>query len=162
MPLTGPQYTGRMISLRNRTTVPVALALAVVLAPALAGCSGNPIGGIIEGATGGAVQSGTEIPKGFPSEVPIIDGEITFGGSVGDDTSRVYNVTVKVDGLEAYVDIKAELEGAGFTSAVAGTAGEGGTGAFSNDKWGVLVVVTEDGSKGFLANYTVTAAEASN
>jgi len=151
-----------MTSLRTRITVPVAIALAVVFAPALASCSLIPVDSIIEGATGGAVQTGSEIPEGFPSEVPIIDGEITFGGSVGDETSRVYNVTVKVDGLEAYDEIKADLEAAGFTSAVAGTAGEGGTGAFANDKWGVLVVVSEDGSNGFVANYTVTAAESTN
>ena len=151
-----------MTSLRNRFTVPVAIALAVVFAPSLAACSMIPIDGIIEGATGGAVQSGTDIPEGFPSEVPIIDGEITFGGSLGDATNRVYNVTVKVDGLESYDTIKAELEAAGFTSAVAGTAGAGGTGAFSNANWGVLVVVSEDGSNGFLANYTVTSAETTN
>ena len=151
-----------MNSLRTRITVPAAIALALVFAPSVAGCSMIPIDSIVEGATGGAVQSGSDIPDGFPSEVPIIDGEVVFGGSLGDDTARVYNVTVKVDGPEAYDAIKADLEGAGFTSAVAGTAGAAGTGGFSNDKWGVLVVVSEDGSNGFVANYTVTAAESSN
>ena len=148
-------------STRTRVVAPIAIALALVLAPTLSACAGNPLETIIEGATGGDVElPGTSIPEGFPEEVPLIDGEVVFGGALGDGEGKVFNVTVKVDGLEAFDDIKAQLEGAGFLSAADGSAGQGGTGVFTNDNWGVAVVVTEDGSNGFLANYTVTNANA--
>ena len=148
-------------SIRTRVTAPIAIALALVIAPALSGCMGNPIENIIEGATGGDVElPGTSLPEGFPTEVPLIEGEVVFGGAFGDGGSKVFNVTVKVDGLDAFDEIKEQLEGAGFISAGDGSAGQGGTGVFTNDNWGVAVVVTDDGNGGFLANYTVTDANA--
>ena len=148
-------------SIRTRITAPIAVALAIVLAPALTGCMGNPIESIIEGATGGDVElPGTSLPEGFPTEVPLIEGEVVFGGAFGDGESKVFNATVKVDGMEAFDEIKTQLEDAGFISAANGSAGQGGTGVFTNDNWGVAVVVTDDANGGFLANYTVTNANA--
>ena len=57
-------------------------------------------------------------------------------------------------------NFRALLEDAGFISAANGSAGQGGTGVFTNDNWGVAVVVTDDANGGFLANYTVTNANA--
>lgn len=37
-----------MSTLRNRVTVPIAIALALVITPALSGCFGNPIESLIE------------------------------------------------------------------------------------------------------------------
>ncbi|MGV8884588.1 MAG: hypothetical protein ACOH1T_03230 [Microbacteriaceae bacterium] len=147
----------------NRTrailTVPIALTLALVLAPTLSACSGNPIKNIIEGATGGEVElPSTSVPAGFPAEVPLVDGEVTFGGAFGDGDNKVFNVTVKVSGLDAFDGIRAQLEAAGFVSAANGSAGTGSTGAFTNDTWGVLVVVSGDDTSGFFASYTVTNA----
>jgi hypothetical protein len=65
-----------------------------------------------------------------------------------------------VQDASALETITGQLEGAGFTSS-AGTGAEGVTGGgavFTSDKWGVLVVVSEDGTNGFVANYTVTSA----
>ena len=153
-----------MSTLRNRVTVPIAIALALVITPALSGCFGNPIESLIEGATGGDVDlGGTSLPDGYPSsEVPVIDGQILFGGSIGNDQGKVYNVTIKVADAGALDTIKAQLEGVGFSSEAGfgGSTADGGTYIGQTDAWGVLVVVSKDGENGFVANYTVTSADA--
>lgn len=155
-----------MATRRTRITVPIALALALVMTPALSGCFSNPLESIIEGATGGDVDlGGTSVPDGFPTnEVPLANGEIVFGGSIGNEEGRVFNVTIKVAGANAIDEIKAQLEGAGFVSQgeFSGSTSEGGTFIGTTDQWGVLVVVSQDGQNGFVANYTVTSAEATN
>ena len=141
-------------------TLPIAIALALVLTPALTGC-GSPIEQLVEGATGGDVDlGGASVPEGFPSDaVPLTEGEVVFGMGLGDGTGRVWNVTIKVAGLETIDSIKAELEGAGLTPNEAGLGGVSDQGAaafYESDAYGVLVVITNDGNNGFVANYTVT------
>ena len=139
-------------SIRTRVTAPIAIALALVLAPALSGCMGNPIENIIEGATGGDVElPGTSLPEGFPTEVPLIEGEVAFGVAIGNG----YNVSVRVDGPEAIDEISDQLEAAGFTAQAGGTTGAETTQAFSSDAFTVIVVLTKEGDTGYLANYTV-------
>ena len=149
-----------MSTLRTRVTVPVAILVALAMAPALTGCFGNPIEGIIEQATGGDVDlGGPGVPDGFPSEVPLIDGEVVYGMSVGNSDGNVWNVTVKVGGEGAIDDIRAQLEGAGFTENEAGIGSEtaeGATAIYESDAYGVLVVVTKDGDGTYVANYSVT------
>ena len=149
-----------MSTMRKRVTVSIALLIALAVTPALSGCFGNPIESIIEGATGGDVDlGGAGIPDGYPTaEVPLIDGEVIYGASVGNEEGKVWNVTIKVADLSAIDAITAELEGAGFATqdGFGGATADGATGAFDNDKFGVLVVVTKDGDNGFVANYTVT------
>jgi hypothetical protein len=150
-----------MSTLRKRITVPLAIVLALTITPALSGCFGNPIEGIIEGATGGDVDLGGKgLPEGFPSsEVPLIGGEIIFGAGIGAAEGHVWNVTIKVAGVDAIEQIKSELVGAGFTdneAGIGGSSADGATALFDNDKYGVLVVVSKDGDNGFVANYTVT------
>ena len=135
----------------------IALATALVLAPALTGCGG--IEGLIEQATGGEVNvSIGSLPDGWPTEVPVIDGDIIAGGTAANDSDNPgWNVTIKVENEAAFADIKAQLEGAGFESVDAGELDGGDTissGAFKNANYGVLVAVS--GSDGaFVANYTV-------
>ncbi len=148
-----------MATLRIRRTAPLAIAIALVMTPALAGCFGNPIESIIEGATGGDVDlGGTSVPEGYPAnEVPLIDGEILFGGSIGNADGRIFNVTVKVADASALEQITSQLEAAGITTQSSGDTGDGATYIGSSDAWGVLVVVAQDGGNGWVANYTVTA-----
>ena len=144
----------------QRFTVPLAIVLALAITPTLSGCFGNPIEQIVEGATGGDVSlPGQGLPDDFPAEVPLIDGEVVFGMGMGDAGAKAWNVTVRVAGLEAADTIKAELEGAGFTPNEAGIGGtaEGTTSLlYESAAYTVLVVVTSDSDKGFVANYTVT------
>lgn len=146
-----------MSTLRKRTILAIALALAIT--PALSGCFGNPIEQIVEGATGGEVDlGGNSVPEGFPAEVPLIEGEVLFGASLGNEEGKVWNVTIKVAGAEAIDTIVAELEGAGFTATegFGGSTADGGTAVMDGAAYGVLVVVSKDGEQGFVANYTVT------
>lgn len=148
-----------MSTLRNRFTLPLAVAMAVVTAPLLTGCFGNPIESIVEGATGGNVDlGGASVPADFPSEVPLIDGEVVFGLGVGDANGKVFTVTVKVSGPEAIDTIQSELESAGFTSSfdVDTSDGGGATAIYENETWGVLVTVVDDGENGYTATYVVT------
>lgn len=147
---------------RSRFAAPVAIALALVMAPALTGCFGNPIESIIEGATGGNVDlGGTTLPSDYPTaEVPLIDGEIINAGAIGNDQGKIFNVTIRVADVSAFDTIKAELEAAGFVSPAESSAtSEGGTYLGSTDAWGVVVIVSQDGSNGWVANYTVTSTQ---
>jgi len=147
------------MALRTRYTAPLALLIALAMAPTLSGCFGNPVESIIEGATGGEVDlPGTSLPADFPTDqIPVIEGEILYGASVGSGAGQVFNVTVRVADGAAFQEITGALEGAGFVSEAAlGEATNGGTYIGSSDAWNVIVVVAEDGSNGWAANYTVT------
>ena len=143
----------------KRITVPLALVLALAIAPSLSGCFGNPIEQIVEGATGGDVSlPGQSVPDDFPSEVPLVDGEVVFGMGVGNDDGKAWNVTVKVSGIDAADTIKSQLEGAGFTAneaGIGGTTDDGATLVYDNGTYNVLVVVSKDTENGFVASYTV-------
>ncbi|HEU4848820.1 MAG TPA: hypothetical protein VFS93_00225 [Terrimesophilobacter sp.] len=140
---------------RKRLAVSTAIALSLVLAPALAGCSA--IEGIIENATGSQIDlGGQSVPADFPSEVPLATGEVVFGLSADKDGEKVWNVTIKVS-AGAFDSISDQLTGAGFTLAEGSKEVNNGSGGlFTSDKYSVLVVVSDDGSNGTLANYTVT------
>jgi hypothetical protein len=150
--------------MRRGIVTPIAIAIVVAIAPALSGCfgmMGNPIEGVIEGATGGNVDiGGTSLPKGFPeSEVPLYDGDIIAGMALGSDDGKIFNVSVKVSDASAFDQITTQLEGAGFTAdgGFVSSGTDGGTAMFSSDQWSVLVVVSSDSSDGWTANYTVTS-----
>ena len=141
---------------RTRSAI-IALAGALILAPALTGC--GMLEGIIEQASDGQIDvSMGSLPDGWPEEVPVIDGEILVGGSADtDDGTPGWNVTIKVDSESAYEEIAAQLIDAGFEDLQTGDV-DGGTeitsGGFKNDNYGVLVAVT--GAEGnYVANYTV-------
>ena len=149
----------------KRLTVPLALVLALAITPSLAGCFGNPIEQIVEGATGGDVSlPGKSVPDDFPkADVPLIDGEVVFGLGVGNDDGKAWNVTIKVSGLDAADLSKSQLEGAGFSAneaGIGGTTDEGATLIYDNGTYNVLVVVTKDADNGFVANYTVAENKA--
>ncbi|MBN9238456.1 MAG: hypothetical protein BGO97_02135 [Micrococcales bacterium 70-64] len=145
--------------MNKRFTATAAIVLALAITPALSGCFGNPIEQIVEGATGGDVSlPGQGIPDDFPKDVPLYDGEVTFGLGVGNGDGKAWNVTIRVPGLDAADSIKSQLEGAGFAqneAGVGGTTADGATLIYGNDKYTVLVVITKDDT-GFVANYTVS------
>lgn len=136
------------------------LAACLLITPAISACSFNPIESAIESATGGNVDiGGTSVPDDFPAEVPLIDGEVVSAFGVGTEPDKIWTITITVPDASALDTIKADLEGAGFTSAVDDAAVGGITGGmYTNDSYGVLVVVAEDGNGGWAANYTVTPA----
>ncbi len=146
-----------MYTVTRRLAVPLAILLALGLAPALSGC-GN-VEGIVKNVTGGHVDiGGDKVPSDFPSAVPLYKGDVVFGASVGADEKKVWNVTIKVPDANASADIAKQLTDAGFTGAFKDSGSDTNTGTFKSDAYGVLVVVTGAGKNGWVANYTVTTA----
>lgn len=140
---------------QQRLAISTAIVLSLLLAPALGGCS--IVEGAIEGATGGQVDlGGQSVPQDFPTQVPLADGQVLLGLSAGKDGEKVWNVTIKV-AEGAFASISDQLTRAGF-ALVEGSdaANDGKGGLFTSQKYGVLVVVTDDGSDGTVANYTVS------
>ena len=105
---------------RTRLVTAVLLAASVAIAtPALTGC--GAIRDAVEQATGGDVDfGGNTVPEDFPTEVPLIEGEVLAGGSVGNEDGKIWNVTIKVDDGSAFDEISAQLEAAGFVGSEMG------------------------------------------
>jgi hypothetical protein len=147
-------------ALRTRVTATVAILSALATMTALTGCS--VVESVVEGVTGGDVQiGGTSIPEGFPSEVPVIDGDILNGSSISKNGEKVYNVVVKVSDTSVFETIKNDLTGAGFQPQEGYDMVENNgtiTGLFNDGTWSVLVAVTTQEPVGTVANYTVTSA----
>ena len=142
-----------MIPVRTRGVI--ALVAAVLVVPALAGCS--TIEGIIEQQTGGDVQiGGASVPADFPAEVPLAEGEIVNGSAISSPGGeRVWNVLINVADPAAPESIAAQLEGAGFSSTgTGGVTAPGGTLTYTNGALivNVLLAKVDDG---WTANYTV-------
>jgi hypothetical protein len=146
-----------MNTMRRRVAVPLAVLLAVGLAPAVSGCAN--VEGIVKNVTSGHVDiGGNKVPSDFPSAVPLYKGDVVFGASVNGDGKQVWNVTIKVPGANASADIEKQLTDAGFTGSFKSAGSDANTGTFSSDAYGVLVVVTSAGKNGWVANYTVTTS----
>lgn len=145
----------------SRLGAPLAVLMVLAVVPVLAGCAVNPVESIIKQATGADVDlGGASLPKDFPVDVPIVDGEIQFGAGIRTDEARVWNVTVKAADPAIFETIKSQLTGAGFAwdENLGGGTESGSVGTFTNEKYTVAVVVTTDG--GVTVNYTVTTAKA--
>jgi hypothetical protein len=153
-----------MKTLRTRTRLPLTIALAGVLligAPLVTGCS--LVNTVVDNATGGTIpeglDSGTSVPSDFPSDVPLIDGEVVFGLSLpGENGEKAWNVTINVTGPEAFDAIKTQLTDAGFESAGGSEGESGSSGVFRKDDLTVLVGVAAANGDQWTANYTVTNA----
>jgi hypothetical protein len=146
------------------TRKPLALVLAgalLVAAPLLSGCSiiSNFLPGGGGGIPGGVIPA-QSVPSDFPKDdVPLIDGDVLLGLSVpGDDGEKAWNVTIQVDGVGAFDEIKTQLTDAGFEYQEVSVAADASTGAFNKDPFTVLVVVAQADDK-WTANYTVTNAD---
>lgn len=147
------------MSFHRRTFVaPTAIVLALSLMPMLTACGGNPIQGIIQGATGGQLDvGGTTVPADFPAEVPLVSGEVVAGVGLGSGDGKIWNVSIKIPDASAIDGISAQLTEAGFEKVGdTATSDDGSSSMFTKDPYGVLVIVAKDDKTGFVANYTVT------
>lgn len=145
-----------MIKTPRLVAVTAAIAISLLAAPALTGCS---VQGLIKNATGGQVDvggSGSK-PSDFPSNIPLVDGKIIAGAGLGSGAEKIWNVTVEVTGSNPLPGIKSELEGAGFsTEGNLDLSGEeGGTLFLTDDTFGIAVVVGKSDAN-WTVNYTVT------
>ena len=146
-----------MSHLVKRITVPIALALALLAGPALAGCS---VQNLVHDVTGGKVDvPGKSVPKDFPGEVPLSSGEVISGAGVGDAKSKIWNVSVRAKGNTAIDEVLTTLTSAGFTcKTLTATTADGGALVGDKGKLNVAVVEIKD-DKGFVLNYTVTRGD---
>lgn len=144
-----------MISTRTRVTVPIAIALALLAGPVLTGCS---VQNLVNQATGGKVNlPGKSIPKDFPSDIPLVKGTVVLGMGVNDgDKGKGWNVTINVSGDNPYEGAAKQLEDAGYKSQglVAPATDQGGTAAFGNGTYTIVMVVAKN-DKDWTVNYTV-------
>jgi hypothetical protein len=148
-----------MNATRKLITAGFAVIMAVAAVPALTGCSA--LEGLIEKATDGKVNvSVGSLPDGWPSEVPVVDGDILGGATTkADDGTPIWNVTIKGDSGSAD-DVAAQLTDAGFEAVdLPGDVGAGDLAqAFKNDTYGVLVAVTGSDDN-WVVNYTVAEGD---
>lgn len=148
-----------MSSPQRRISATIAVVIALGLSPALSGCSSNPIENLVEQATGGKVElGGKEIPEGFPSEIPLVEGEMQFGIAAGEGESRGYNITILAGAESPLKAIESDFADAGFEIQLQGSGSDGaGTVVFTGDAWiGAVIVANTD--EGYTANYTVAPA----
>ena len=149
----------------TRSRIPLTLALAgvlLVVSPVLAGC--GLINTVVHDATGqdipGGLTGGQSVPSDFPSEVPLIDGDVVFALSLpADNGDKAWNVTIKVSGPDAFETIKGQLTDAGFEYQGVSNGDSGSSGVFHTDSVTVLVAVAATDGDQWTANYTVTNAD---
>jgi len=154
---------------RSHRGIPVALAgLAVAASLMLSGCfalpslpgGGSDGSGVSGGSTGSQSDSAPDdvpeqfqgMPVTFPSNIPLIAGEVVFGIDVGTG----WSVLVSVDDLEGdFVDATDRLKGAGYEVLLETIAPEGSFGAFENETYQIQVSSQDTPDYGLVVNYLV-------
>jgi hypothetical protein len=137
------------------TTSPLRMGLALVallaVVPALAGCTDaevqDAVNGAVQGATDGDVSLGGSLPDGWPAEIPVIDGEISFGAGNITNGDQGWVVTVASSAADPLADAEQMLVDAGFAPDTSTSANVGDVGVVSltNATYLVTVVGTPDG-----------------
>ncbi|MDI2099652.1 hypothetical protein [Ruicaihuangia caeni] len=152
---------------RPRSAV-AAVALAVLLAPALAGCFQNPVDAIVErgveeaikGATGVEVDvtgDGSSVPSDWPTAVPLPDGSVSDGASITTGGSTTWTVTLRPQGdvPTVFAQAREALKGAGFEETFVTEAPNDASGIFGDGTYTVLLTVA-DSSGGTESVYVVS------
>lgn len=132
-------------TLRTRS-IWLAAAIAITGVPLLSACSSaqDLVNGAVQDATGGDVSLGGALPSGWPTEVPVIPGEILFGA--GSHAEQGWAVTIQATSTDPLGDARVQLEDAGFAVDAAAQAAAGvGVVAVKNSSYIVLVAATTDG-----------------
>ena len=128
-----------------------AAALLSVATLVLTGCVGNPVQDMVdrnieetvEGATGGEVELGGELPADFPQSVPVIDGTIELAGGAGDGTEG-WVVVLTSQAADPLGDAASALTGAGFTEDATLSGDAAGGSIYTDGQY--LVILAGDGS----------------
>jgi hypothetical protein len=146
-----------MSTLTTTTRAATAVAIAGITASLLTGCFGTPsdlvgkgVEDAIESATGGDVSLGGELPADFPTSVPLIDGDVTFGAGAGGSEGWIVMITSTA--ADPVADAAAKLEAAGFTQDTELSGGGAAAQVYTNGEF--LVLLAGDGEKA--VSYTVT------
>lgn len=145
-----------MHAITRRIAVPALIVGALLIAPAMSGCT---VQNLVQSVTGGKVDvGGKKVPSDFPKVVPLVKGEVMFGARLkGDDSDTVWNITMKAPATTTLADITSAFEGAGFTAGeLTGGSDVAGTATFTNDAYSAAVVLAKDDKGSKVVNYTVT------
>ena len=152
-----------MTTSRPARRVTLGLLVAAVALPLLAGCSvgenvrdsvSGAVNGAVQDATGGDVSLGGQLPADWPSDIPVVDGEVLFAtGGLGESGVGGWVVTVNATSTTPLEEARTQLLAAGFTEVVAGVDAEVVT--MANAAYGVVVAGNPDG-----VVYTVTPVPA--
>lgn len=114
-------------STKKFTTMTATLALVAGATLSLSGCFGNPLenlaqGGaneVIKNATGQDVKiGGQSLPGDFPSQIPIVEGEILLGTAVNSDDDRGWMLSIKANDPSAFKKLQSQLVDAGFEESI--------------------------------------------
>jgi len=146
--------------------------LAIAASAILAGCSIAPSSPATGGGTSGGGQSGQSdggttttdpgsdtslddyqgAPANFPTDVPLIEGDVAFGIDLGTG----WTVVIPVGDLAAgYADASTRLTSAGFAAQVDSTSAEGSIGVFTNDRYQINVTASATADYGDAVTYVV-------
>lgn len=144
-----------MPTLPTRSRAAIVVAIAGITASLLTGC--NPVDLVnqgvedaIEGATGGDVSLG-DLPEGFPTSIPLIEGDVSGGAGGGSTGADGWFVVITSSASDPMAEAASALESAGFTEETSVSGGQLGARAYSNDEY--LVLIAGDGKA---VSYTVT------
>lgn len=157
----------------HRLIMNSALAASIVLL--LAGCFFGPSAPQTGGGTGGNGQTGQTddsetqpgddtgtgdmfqgVPATFPSDVPLIAGDVPIGVDLGTG----WTVVVKVADVEAsYAEASELLKGAGFEVLLENSNAEGSFGAFESPAYQVQVTGGDTPDYGLTISYLVVKKE---
>lgn len=153
-------------STRKFATVATAIALAVGATFTLGGCFGNPIEGLAQGGANeiinngpgeGVELSGQSIPKNFPTQVPLIEGEVASGGALTSEGETMWTVQILANDPNVSEKIQQQMASAGFEGSFS-AVGDDAIGGFEGNEYETLVTVTErDGQ--ISVSYIVSPAE---
>jgi len=153
------------------------VAIAMAAAFTLSGCFANPIdqitdrigseiaeGGtekLVEGMTGGELDfEAGSLPKDFPSEVPMVDGDIMSSVGMTLEDGRTWSVTLKVDdSLAAMATAREQLVSAGFEETLWNEAQNMTMGIFSKgESFSVMITGSAFDDEEQVVAYQVTKA----
>ncbi len=135
----------------SRLRMTLAVAALVAVAPALAGCSDtqvqDAVNGAVQGATDGDVSLGGALPDGWPTEIPVIDGQIKFGAGNTTNGDQGWVVTIASGAADPLADAEQKLVDAGYVPDTSSSANVGDVGvvALVNDTYVVTIAGTPDG-----------------
>lgn len=142
---------------RRRAPLLVAAALAVMLP--LGGCS--QLDEIFAAPTGSDVEFGSgSLPGDFPADVPLVEGEVDFGGKVTSGGEQIWNAVLVSADPNALTTIQGQFQGAGFAATEVTETAAGSAITFSRDAFTVFVLVAPQEDATVHVDYTVTQAAA--
>lgn len=113
----------------------------------------NPMEGLLEGDAGDILNNlggdgldinlgGKSLPKDFPSQVPLVKGDIVSAGSITADGETIWTVQMMVKDASVFDQVRAQMAQAGFEEDFV-TDGEYRMGSFTGNGYGTLVTVSE-------------------